>query len=105
MRRVRRGRRRSRGKHEVQSGSGGAPARQCQHVAALVGNQHGVLPLRRQTVILRDAGLSVAESRGWGGSGRDHGLDRENHSRLQKQAGAGLSVMQHLGSHETCGDP
>ena len=46
--------------HEAQAAAG-APADTRQHLVAAVGDEHGVLPLRRQAVVLGDDGPAVGQ--------------------------------------------
>src|SRR2546421_11787048 len=67
-----------------------------QHLVARRRDEHGVLPLRRQAVVLGDDGPAVDQLSDPGLAGVDHRLDGEGHARFQGQTRSGLAVMQHL---------
>src|SRR5258708_28024352 len=59
-------------------------------------HQDGVLPLRRQAMVLGDDGPAVGKFADRRLAGVDHGFDREDHSRLEARARSGASVVQNL---------
>src|SRR5260221_670623 len=59
-------------------------------------HQDGVLPLRRQAMVLGDDGPAVGKFPDRRLAGVDHRLDREGHSRLKACAGSGACVVQNL---------
>src|SRR6266478_5722632 len=59
-------------------------------------DQDGVLPLRRQAMILGDDGPAVGELADRGLAGVDHRFDREGHPGLEARAGSGAPIVQHL---------
>src|SRR6266850_5446938 len=59
-------------------------------------HQDGVLPLRRQAMVLGDDGPAVGKFPDRRLAGVDHRFDREGHSRLEARAGSGASVVQNL---------
>src|SRR6266850_6438819 len=67
-----------------------------QDLESRTGDQDGVLPLRRQAVVLGDDGPAVGELADRRLAGVDHRFDREGHSRLEARAGSGASVVQNL---------
>src|SRR5437016_2510080 len=67
-----------------------------QDLESRTGDQDGVLPLRRQAVVLGDDGPAVGELADRRFAGVDHRFDREGHSRLEARAGSGASVVQNL---------
>src|SRR5256885_15429770 len=67
-----------------------------QDLESRTGYEDGVLPLRRQAVVLGDDGPAVGELANRRLAGVDHRFDREGHSRLQARAGFGTSVVQNL---------
>ena len=62
----------------------------------VVRDEHRVLPLRGQRVILRHDGPAVREQLHVALAGVDHRLDREGHAGHELDAGAGPAVVQHL---------
>ena len=78
------------------AGGGGAAGRERHHLVAGVGDEHGVLPLRRQRAVARDDGPAVADLADLALAGVDHRLDREDHARHQLLERAGPAVVQHL---------
>src|SRR5688572_10660135 len=74
------------------NGPGGAG----EDFVAFAGDRDGVLPLRRQAVVLGDDGPAVGQLADAGLAGVDHRLDREGHARLERHAGAGAPVVQDL---------
>src|SRR2546422_7470733 len=73
-----------------------AARRARQHFATRRRHQHGVLPLRRQAVVLGHDGPAVGQLADRRLAGIDHRLDGEGHARFQRQPGRGLAVMQDL---------
>src|SRR2546421_12566195 len=67
-----------------------------QDLESRTGDQDGVLPLRRQAVVLGDDGPAVGELADRRLAGVDHRFDRECHSRLETRAGPGAPVVQNL---------
>src|SRR6267143_6504672 len=74
----------------------GSAGRKRQDLEAGLGDQHGVLPLCRQAMVLGDDGPAVGELADRRLAGVDHRFDREGHSRLEARAGPGASVVQNL---------
>src|SRR5690242_21664659 len=59
-------------------------------------DRHGVFPLRREAVVLRDDGPAVGQLADARLACVDHRLDREGHAWLERKAGARLAVVQDL---------
>src|SRR5882672_8253069 len=74
---------------------GGAGGKR-QDFEARFGDQHGVLPLCREAMVLGDDGPAVCKFADRWPAGVDHRFDREGHSRLEARAGSGASVVQNL---------
>src|SRR3982074_2254725 len=73
-----------------------ATRRARQHFVTRRRYQHGVLPLRRQTVVLGHDGPAVGQLADPRLAGTDHRADGENRARFQRERGGGLPVMQAL---------
>src|SRR5256885_6683119 len=67
-----------------------------QDLEARTGDQHGVLPLRREAMVLGDDGPAVGKFADRRLAGVDHRFDRKGHSRLEARAGSRASVVQNL---------
>src|SRR6266849_70283 len=67
-----------------------------QDLEARTGDQHGVLPLRREAMVLGDDGPAVGQFADRRLAGVDHRFDREGHSGLEARAGSRASVVQNL---------
>src|SRR5256714_210071 len=67
-----------------------------QDLESRSGYEDGVLPLRRQAVVLGDDGPAVGELADRRLAGVDHRFDREDHPRLEARTGPGASVVQNL---------
>src|SRR5438552_4192525 len=67
-----------------------------QDLESRPGYEDGVLPLRRQAVVLGDDGPAVGELADRRLAGVDHRFDREDHPRLEARTGPGASVVQNL---------
>ena len=80
----------------TKAGGGGDPGRERHHFVAGLGDEHRVLPLRRERAVARDDGPAVAGFADVALAGVDHRLDRERHAGLQLVERAGLAVVQHL---------
>src|SRR5688572_2811650 len=80
----------------IQRGPRRGAGRNGEHLAAGRGHQHGVLPLRRQAVVLGHHGPAVGELPDLGLAGVDHRLDGEGHARLQREADAAPAVVEDL---------
>src|SRR6267143_5623740 len=74
----------------------GSAGRKRQDLEAGLGDQHGVLPLCRQAMVLGDDGPTVGELADRGLAGVDHRFDREGHPGLEARAGSGAPIVQHL---------
>src|SRR2546428_11593069 len=74
----------------------GGARRNRQNLVARCGNQHRVLPLRREAVVLGDDGPAVGKLADRRLAGVDHGFDRESHSLLKARTGSRAPVMQDL---------
>ena len=61
-----------------------------------LGDQYGVLPLCRQTVIFGDHRPSVAQLLDGSFARVDHRFDGEDHARFQSYSGIRLAVVQYL---------
>ena len=76
----------------------GRAGRKRHHLIACFGDQHRVLPLRRQAAVLGDDGPAVvAKLLDLAPAGVDHGLDGEHHAGLELFERAGAAIVQHLG--------
>src|SRR6202158_3163378 len=67
-----------------------------QHLVAVVGDQHGMFPLRGEAVVGGHDGPAIGETANARAAGVDHRLDRENHPRLQLETRPRPAVMQDL---------
>src|SRR6266853_3728726 len=67
-----------------------------QDLESRPGYEDGVLPLRRQAVVLGDDGPAVGELADRRLAGVDHRFDREDHPRLEARTGPGASIVQNL---------
>src|SRR6266853_2995402 len=67
-----------------------------QDLESRSGDEDGVLPLRRQAVVLGDDGPAVGELADRRLAGVDNRFDREDHSGLEARAGSRASVVQNL---------
>src|ERR1700738_1898245 len=67
-----------------------------QHVDPGMGDEHRVFPLRREAAVARLDGPLVGHRADIAASGVDHRLAREDHTRLQLDAGAWSTVMEDL---------
>src|SRR6478736_1873327 len=70
--------------------------RQGQHFISAVRDQHGMLPLRRQAVILGYDGPAIGHLPYRRLPGIDHGLNRKNHASLKFQPCSGTAIVEHL---------
>src|SRR5688572_800425 len=69
---------------------------QGQDLEARIRDEHRVLPLCGQGVVLRDDGPTVGQQFHVALAGVHHRLDGDGHARHELDAGAGPAVMQHL---------
>src|SRR5690606_21474187 len=67
-----------------------------EHLVAGLGDQHRVLPLRRERAVARDDGPAVAHFLDLAPTGVDHGLDGEGRAGLELFERARAAVVQHL---------
>src|SRR3989338_5947211 len=67
-----------------------------QYFKAGIGDEEGVLVLRRQAVVFGDYGQGVGEMLGGRLAGVDHRFDGEGHAGLEPYSGPRAAVMQHL---------
>src|SRR5258706_12170581 len=80
-------------------GEGGRRRTLCGHGQDFIAGlryEHGVLPLRRQAVVLRHYRPAVRQLADAGAAGVDHWFDGERHARDQLQSGARTAVVQDL---------
>src|SRR5258706_3731400 len=74
----------------------GSAGRKRQDLEAGLGDQHGVLPLCRQAMVLGDDGPAVGELADRRLACVDHRFDRKGHSGLETRPGSGAPIVQHL---------